>query len=286
MITPELLSLLCCPSCHHEHLALPDDVRELRCKACDAVFPVQLGFPTLIPSDALTGPEWELWRRHLERFSERRRDRRDKVARALTKFRDKYDAHPAFAEFTGIDQGTILDLGCGPGKFRHFLDLRRVTYVGVDPLALPEVGDFHFVQGVAEYLPFKSDTFNDIVILAALDHFRDLDRFKREASRVLAPGGRLHVLQSIHEVRGPGSALRVMAHRLKDSWDNRTTSAFSDDVPKHISEFTQSSLVERLSSGFEPVSSHFYSRTWYSPLELFISFTVAGEGAVQLKASA
>jgi SAM-dependent methyltransferase len=286
MITPELLSFLLCPACQEGRLTLPDDVSELRCDACDAAFSVQLGFPTLIPPGALTGPEWELWRRHLERFSERRRPREDKVTRALGNFRAKYDAQPAFAEFVGIDQGTVLDLGCGPGKFRRLFAPERVTYVGLDPLALPEVGDFHFVQGVAEYLPFNSGTFSDIVILAALDHFRDLDRFAREATRVLAPGGRLHVLQSIHEVRGPGSAVRVMAHALKDSWDNRNTASFGDDVPKHISEFTESSLLARLGGLFEPTTSRVYSRTWYSPLKLFISFARVQDASRQLKASA
>ena len=286
MILPELLSLLCCPTCQDGELTLPDDVSELRCDACEAAYSVQLGFPTLIPTGALTGPEWELWRRHLERFSERRRPREDRVTRALENFRVKHDAHPAFARFTEIDSGTMLDLGCGPGKFRHLFDPERVTYVGLDPLALPEVEGFHFVQGVAEYLPFKPDTFSDIVILAALDHFRDLERFAREATRVLAPGGRLHVLQSVHEIRGPGSAVRVAAHRLKDSWDSRNTSSFGEDVPKHISEFTESSLVERLSDQFEPVTSQAYSRTWYSPLKAFITFASKHEEPTQLKASA
>jgi SAM-dependent methyltransferase len=258
----------------------------LRCEDCGAAFSVQFGFPTLIPPNALTGPEWELWRRHLERFEERRRPRPDKVTRALHQFRAKHDAQPAFAEFIGIGTGTVLDLGCGPGKFRRLFDPQRVTYVGLDPLALPEVSDFHYVQGVAEYLPFKSGTFTDIVILAALDHFRDLGRFAREATRVLAPGGRLHLLQSIHELRGPSSAARVVAHRLKDSWDNRNTSTFGRDVPKHISEFTATSLVESLRGTFEPITSSAYSRTWYSPLKLFISFARAEEVARRLKAFA
>lgn len=184
---------------------------------------------------------------------------------------EKSQPQPSFAEFIRITEGRVLDIGCGPGKFRHHLDLDRVDYIGLDPITMPEVCDFPFVQGLAEYIPFKEDTFTDIVVLAALDHFRKLDLFLQEARRVLKPGGRLHVMQSVHEVRGPISAAKVLAHKIKDDLEERH-SEHGRSVPKHLWEFTTKSLIERLSGSFGVISQGRYSGTWYSPTKLFLSF--------------
>jgi ubiquinone/menaquinone biosynthesis C-methylase UbiE len=244
----------------------------LRCQGCAAVFPLELGCPVLIPEGALTGVEWEVWREHLAKFQARRETRIENPDELITKRARRINSQPAFAEFVGIDTGTVLDVGCGPGKFRHHFDAERVRYVGLDPLHLAEVRDFPFVQGLAEYLPFKRSTFTDIVVLAALDHFRNLDRFLDEAQRVLVPGGRLHLLQSVHELRGPISAVKVVGHKVKDALEDRwTKDTHGRHVPKHLEEFTRRSLVERFSGTFEMVSAERYSATWYSPDKLFMT---------------
>jgi ubiquinone/menaquinone biosynthesis C-methylase UbiE len=167
-------------------------------------------------------------------------------------------------------------VGCGPGKFRFNLDPLRVSYYGLDPIVLPEVADFPFVQGLAEHMPFQDDSFTDIVVLAALDHFRDLDRFLAEARRVLEPGGRLHILQSVHEARGPISAVRGIAHRVKDAIEERDAPDHARDIPKHLSEFTTATLVRRIGQGLDLTSSQEYHATWYSPVKLFLSFSRTG----------
>lgn len=277
----EFLSTLWCPACQSSALALEgaaptsdskgDGV--LRCEGCRAAFRIELGIPVLIPEGALTGVEWDVWREHLAKFQARRKTRIENPDEPMTKRTSRTNPQPAFAEFVGIDAGTVLDVGCGPGRFRHHFDAERVRYVGLDPIIhLPEVRDFPFVRGLAEYLPFKARTFTDIVVLAALDHFRDLDRFLGEARRVLVPGGRLHLLQSVHELRGPISAVKVVGHKLKDALEDRwTKDAFGRHVPKHLEEFTRRSLVERFGGTFEMVSAERYSATWYSPDKLFLT---------------
>jgi ubiquinone/menaquinone biosynthesis C-methylase UbiE len=183
-----------------------------------------------------------------------------------------HDSLRTFAEFTGIREGVVLDVGCGPGTLRHVLDPARVTYVGLDPLPLEDLEEFPFVEGISERLPFKDGTFTDIVVMAALDHFRDLQSFRAEASRVLTPKGRLHILQKVHQINGPVSLVKVIAHVAKDRWDDRGTSPNEREVPKHLREFTSDSLMSLLGDTFQPVSSRSYSWAWYSPLTLFLTF--------------
>jgi ubiquinone/menaquinone biosynthesis C-methylase UbiE len=121
-------------------------------------------------------------------------------------------------------------------------------------------------------MPFRNDTFTDIVVLAALDHFRNLPRFLDEARRVLCDGGRLHVMQSVHEVRGPVSAIKVAVHKVKDALEDGVSS-HGPAVPKHLGEFTNESLLARLGDAFDVASSERYSATWYSPDKLFLSLT-------------
>lgn len=279
MITPQLLKMLACPTCKAEALKqTPEPSRNggaestLRCRSCGAVFPILYGFPTLIPREAMTGEEWKEWKRHLDKFQARRQARLDAPDQPINRIAGKSRPHPPFARFTGIHDGIVLDVGCGPGTFRKHFDPDRVQYVGLDPIALPEADDFPFVQGVGEFLPFRDDLFTDVVVLAALDHFRDVQLFLDEARRVLAPGGRLHVMQSVHELRGPISAVRLVSHWVKDSLEERWSSGSDRDVPKHLSEYSTQRLVQDLSRTFEPTVMERYAGTWYSPTKVFLSF--------------
>lgn len=280
MLTSELLSVLLCPTCQVSGLRLGNGPAELDdvgsgtliCGGCGATYAVECGFPVLIPEAALTGSEWETWRAHLEKFQARRDARTENPEPTINRLATKSRPKPPFAAFTGIEDGVVLDVGCGNGGFRHHLDLERVRYFGLDPMVLPDIEGFPFVQGLAERIPFRDDAFTDVVVLAALDHFRDLDRFLDEARRVLRSDGRLHLLQSVHELNGPISAVRVLAHKIKDSWEDRNTAAYGRDVPKHLSEFTTRSLVDRMAGAFRLLASERYTATWYSPVKLFLTF--------------
>jgi ubiquinone/menaquinone biosynthesis C-methylase UbiE/uncharacterized protein YbaR (Trm112 family) len=279
MITPTLLSMLCCPSCQSGALEAvvvssgdPPEPDTLRCQQCGADFPVHFGFPTLIPRESMTGAEWTEWRQHLEKFQARRKARIDRPGETINRIAKKSRPHPPFAAFTGIEEGTILDVGCGPGTFRTHFDPSRVEYVGLDPITLPEVNDFPFVQGIGEYLPFKDGSFTDVVVLAALDHFRDVRRFLDETSRVLTENGRLHIMQSVHEVRGPISAVKTLTHWIKDSVEERHSAGHGDDIPKHLAEYSTESLMRQMGGVFEVAAVERYSATWYSPTKLFLTF--------------
>lgn len=281
MLAKEMLADMCCPTCREGDLrteirkAEKDQILEadLLCDNCGISFPVSSGIPNFIPQDRLTSEEWKMWQDHLDGFQARREERIENPERKVNQWGNKSKPQEAFSIFTGIREGTILDLGCGPGKFRFRFDSNRVKYYGLDPIVLPEVEDFPFVRALAEYIPFKDNTFTDLVVLAALDHFRELDTFFVEAMRVLKPKGRIHILQSIHEIKGPASAVKMLSHSLKDMLEDRQTKIKNPGAPKHITEFSQSFLFETLNQYFEITAVDSYSHKWYSPSKLFVSVT-------------
>lgn len=282
MLTQKLIADFWCPTCQQGELRSQTDVPsdspmeedELICMECNSTYPVRFGVPALLPHGPLNTEDWRIWEEHLQKFQERREDRIRNPDRRVTQWARHSRPNQAFAKFTGIAEGTVLDVGCGPGKFRFIFDGNRVRYIGLDPIVLDDVHDFPFARGLAEYIPFKDKTFTDVVVLAALDHFRDLDRFFREAQRVLVPTGKLHILQSVHEIRGPTSAIRVLGHKLKDAVEERHAKSRGEgpkDVPKHLAEFTSSSLSRIAEQYFDVMGVERYSSKWYTPIKMFLS---------------
>ena len=281
MITTEMVKLMGCPTSPADPLELEIEQKlgdavitgQLVCPARNEAYPIAGGVPDLIPYELLDSAEWKMWKDHLDGYDERQKTRSMQPDTTINKLSRVSRPKKPFAAFTGINEGTVLDIGCGPGKFRHSFDEERVTYCGIDPLVLPGVDGFRYVRGLAEYLPFRDDTFTDVVILSAMDHFKDLDVFFTEVIRALKPDGTLHIMQSVHEVRGPVSAGKMVAHYIKDMIEDRATKVTNTDAPKHIYEFSSSSLMETVNKYFDVVAVDHYSAKWYSPKKLFLSLS-------------
>ncbi len=102
----------------------------------------------------------------------------------------------------------VLDLGCGTGTLAIELARRSpgVTIVGVDPdpKALSRAGkkakragvELKLERGFADRLPFPDGSFDRVLSSFVLHHLDDADKQKAlsEVARVLAPGGRLELV--------------------------------------------------------------------------------------------
>ncbi|HLJ51214.1 MAG TPA: class I SAM-dependent methyltransferase [Bryobacteraceae bacterium] len=137
--------------------------------------------------------------------------------------------------------GTILDVGGGQGRLRHFLPPNS-TYVSLDPwaeafehlenqpnllraypcLQLPCT----FLVGRAEYLPFVTRSVDWVHMRSVIDHFDDPYIALCEARRVLKPGGSLLVGVSISAVNGAGKPMMV-SRALKKLRDDGVAGALS-----------------------------------------------------------
>jgi SAM-dependent methyltransferase len=84
-----------------------------------------------------------------------------------------------------------LEIGAGTGRFAAPLGFRY----GLEPArAMAEIAEKRGIQtvlGVAESLPFKKESFDLILIVAALSLFRDPAQALSEAAEVLKPDGKI-----------------------------------------------------------------------------------------------
>lgn len=98
-----------------------------------------------------------------------------------------------FAEFCDF-RGNVLDIGVGPQKSPTHIEYNKkenVFFVGIDPLVGLQPKSFAFVQGLGEYLPFKNDTFDQVLFVTSLDHFIDPVVALKEAKRVMKKTGEM-----------------------------------------------------------------------------------------------
>lgn len=104
--------------------------------------------------------------------------------------------------------GDLLDVGCGRGAILKLLASRANRAVGVDidasarqlaraELMLAGIPNCSLRKGDMYRLPFADQEFNTIIIDDVLADARDPVRAMEEARRLLRPGGRLFVLESI-----------------------------------------------------------------------------------------
>jgi len=86
--------------------------------------------------------------------------------------------------------GRVLDVGCGVFGLPYYLSTYPPKLIsGIDPLEPEDGGDFEFVRGISEYLPWPDASFSTVISATSLDHCLSLDRSLSEIWRVLRPNG-------------------------------------------------------------------------------------------------
>lgn len=121
----------------------------------------------------------------------------------------------ALAELDPRPDDRVLDVACGAGKLVRAIAPRVERADGVDlspgmidearhltgvegPTAAERIS---FAVGPSDRLPFADGEFTAVVTTTAFHHFPDPDASVREMARVLAPGGRLVIGDSIRDTR-------------------------------------------------------------------------------------
>lgn len=90
------------------------------------------------------------------------------------------------------NHGYILDLGSGTGEHALFAD-NITQYIALDcdrdvlEISREKKRYQHQIQALAEYMPFKSDSFDGIISVYNFEHILELDQCIAECYRVMKP---------------------------------------------------------------------------------------------------
>jgi SAM-dependent methyltransferase len=196
-----LADFLACPQCSGFPIVFQhnrDSGGFFFCKSCGRSYRVENGVPDFLPQQVsdLPFPDREKWQEHLDNFVRWRRLTWNGSSGA-EKLRRKADLlSRRFVDFCRISEthGAILDIGCGSGAVRRYLPDGSI-YIGIDPLASPS--DFLIVRGTGERLPFRDRAFDAVLVMETADHCGSFSLLLEEAKRVLAPGGKICIMQSV-----------------------------------------------------------------------------------------
>ena len=147
-------------------------------------------------------------------------------------------AQAALLEQAGLQTASrILDIGCGTGTVAVRLKREHpgiaVTGLDPDPKALDRAAEkarrarvaIRFDRGFADELPYDDGAFDRVLSSFMFHHLKPQQREQtlREALRVLAPGGSLHLLDFEHDEPSRGGLMaRLHAnHVLGDNSESR-----------------------------------------------------------------
>jgi SAM-dependent methyltransferase len=95
---------------------------------------------------------------------------------------------------------TVLEIGCGEGRLSMMLARDTRRYIAIDPdreavaKALQQSGNAQFFIGSGENMPLGDSSFDRVIFILSLHH-QNSRQALLEAHRVLAPGGRVIILE-------------------------------------------------------------------------------------------
>lgn len=117
----------------------------------------------------------------------------------------------------------FLDVGCGPGAALEHAAGTGAGVAGIDPSpamvarAARRVPTADVRVGSAEEIPFADDGFTVVINVSSFHHWADREAGLTEILRVLAPGGKVHIVEGVlrdgkdgHGL-GPGDAESLAA---------------------------------------------------------------------------
>jgi SAM-dependent methyltransferase len=164
-------------------------------RSSEAEYPVIHHVPHLVPQlgKAARG-DLPLWQAHQAKMWQEYRDGHEGV---FTGDQNPIGRHVGEL-IAGKGGGLCLDVGCGARPWPAYMAASSecVQWIGVDPFLGDVARRFPFVQGLGEYLPFRTGLFDGVLVASAIYHMLDPQRSLRRVRSVLKPKGKLFVWYS------------------------------------------------------------------------------------------
>lgn len=226
------LDLIACPVCHGD---LSPGGGRWHCTACGREYgdADSLDLTPNPPPDAEVRDHWSLWEQLQANFLAAA----TAVPEHSLSVTERPDAE-AFAAFCGFS-GTVLDVGCGTQRLPTYANTERCRFVGIDPLPGEPERAFEFVQGVGEYLPFRTDSLDQVLFATSLDHMLVPRLALAEARRVIRPGGAVNVWFGELDREPNGSPVRRVADRLARALGRGPKDEGAPAEPEYIAQLEQ-----------------------------------------------
>jgi len=195
----ELLQLLACPRCRGglkcvDPLGAGAEIESasLVCCSCGEAFPVRAGIPRFVPDDGYGGSfgmQWNIFRTE-------QLDSATDAGESGRRLHSEIDADASW-----LAGKTVLEAGCGAGRFLEVAAASGATIVGVDltraveaaALTVKKHPNAHVVQASIYELPFRDGVFDLCYSIGVIQHTPDPARSIESLPRVVKPGGRVAV---------------------------------------------------------------------------------------------
>ena len=189
-----LLQYLACPADGISDLRIirNADDQAIALRSQNREYPVIDNIPNMMPGNEVKlDPAWRKWEallgKWIKAFS-------SQTGPELSEERD-----PVAGYIAGIIASSevplILDIGCGTTAWTPYMEAcgEEVSWIGIDPLIGHQTRRYPFVQGIGEYLPFRSSVFNATLYSLVLSNMLDPHLSMQQAHRVMKPGGKLYI---------------------------------------------------------------------------------------------
>lgn len=122
----------------------------------------------------------------------------------------------------------ILEIGCGEGAFRNFINCRTYTGLEFSDKAIKKATDkglFVLKKQVEEYAPLNKEKFDIVCCFQVLEHVENPENFIKQSIACLKQGGRF-----------------IIAVPGEDSFINQAINFYLNMPPHHVSRWTDESL--------------------------------------------
>lgn len=193
MFSPDLLGLVCCPT---DQAPLKLASEALRCTLCMEEYPIRDGYVEVFPREA-----FDRTSKYTQEAGRTILDYRE-IGLPLLSAKVKNDKLNDFMRFTPTD--TVLDLGCGNGKFAFWNRgyVEKLIAIDIAPwFADAARSSLPLFRGDIRALPFVNGTFDGVYSIDVLEHLTadDIARVLDQVHRKLKPGGRFFVFSNTRE---------------------------------------------------------------------------------------
>jgi SAM-dependent methyltransferase len=156
----------------------------------------------------------------------------------------------------------VLDIGCGNGKNMNYRTDLNMFGVEHSP-ALTDIcikQDLRVIRGDAREIPFKSEAFDAIIMIAVIHHIDPIEHYKvlNEIERLLKPGGKCLITNWAVE-QPEGSRRQFTKGFNKVTWKNKEETPLSYWVmDKELAE----EFIQNIPSGLKCMNLEWDSGNW------------------------